>query len=159
MRFQQIQKIEERSNTKSKTQYLGKFDLITWLYFYSLQPHELQVHLLRPLAKIKVLCMLLVHLPFVLDAGNVLESVPPLSYAGIVCCHCTGRWAVLDNKHVKIGVHSTEGCCTATTMALTSIKQKIQLIEDKCMWIGNKVVKIYHFLSRLLVCGSGAHYK
>ena len=26
---------------------------------------------------------------------------------------------------VKIAVHSAEGCCTATTMALTSSKQKI----------------------------------
>ena len=28
-------------------------------------------------------------------------SVPPLSCAGFVCCHCTGRWAVLDNTHDK----------------------------------------------------------
>ena len=32
---------------------------------------------------------------------------------------------MLDNTHtVKIAVHSAEGCCTATTMVLTSIKQK-----------------------------------
>ena len=31
--------------------------------------------------------------------------------------------AVMANM-VKIAVHSAKGCCTATTMALTSIKQK-----------------------------------
>ena len=36
------------------------------------------------------------HLPLVLDVG-ILVSVPPLSCAGFVCCHCTGRWAVLDD--------------------------------------------------------------
>ena len=39
--------------------------------------------------------------PLVLDAGTVLESIPPLSCAGFVYCHCTGRWAVLDNTHSK----------------------------------------------------------
>ena len=75
------------------------------------------------------------HLPLVLDAGTVLESVPPLSCAGFVCCHCTGRLAVLDNTHGKdsgafhqLLLDSTEGCCTATTMALTSIEQKYILI-------------------------------
>ena len=53
------------------------------------------------LAKIKVLGVLPAHLPLVLDAGTVLVSVPPLSCAGFVCCHCTGRWAVLDNTHGK----------------------------------------------------------
>ena len=51
-------------------------------------------------AKIKVLGVLLAHLPLVLDAG-ILVSVPLLSCAGFVCCHCTGRWAVLDYTHGK----------------------------------------------------------
>ena len=54
----------------------------------------------HPLAKIKVLGVLPVHLPLVLDAG-ILVSVLQLSFAGFVCCHCTGRWAVLDNTHGK----------------------------------------------------------
>ena len=37
----------------------------------------------------------------VFDAGTVLGSVATLSCAGFMCCHCTGRWAVLDNTHVK----------------------------------------------------------
>ena len=56
--------------------------------------------LLGLLAKIKVLGVLPAHLPLVLDAG-ILVSVPPLSCAGYVCCHCTGRRAVLDNTHGK----------------------------------------------------------
>ena len=62
-------------------------------------------------------------LPLILDAGTALVSVPPLSCAGFVhvCSHCTGRWAVLDNTQGK------ESGCTATTMALTSIKQKVSL--------------------------------
>ena len=59
------------------------------------------VSLLGLLAKIEVLGVLPAHLPLVLDAGTVLVSVPPLSCAGFVCCHCTGRWAVLDNTHGK----------------------------------------------------------
>ena len=53
------------------------------------------------LAKIKVLGVLPAHLSSVLDAGTVWESVPLSSFAGFVCCHCTGRWAVLDNTHGK----------------------------------------------------------
>ena len=56
--------------------------------------------LLGLLAEIKVLGVLPAHLPLVLDAG-ILVSVPPLSCAGFVCCHCTGRCAVLDNTHGK----------------------------------------------------------
>ena len=41
------------------------------------------------------------HIPLVLDAGTVSVSVPPLICAGLVYCHCTGRWAVLDNTHGK----------------------------------------------------------
>ena len=52
------------------------------------------------LAKIKVLGVLPAHLPLVLHAG-ILISVPPLCCAGFVCCHCTGRWAVLDDTHGK----------------------------------------------------------
>ena len=32
---------------------------------------------------------------------GILVSVPPLICAGFACCHCTGRWAVLDNTHGK----------------------------------------------------------
>ena len=79
-------------------------------------------------ARANVLGVFPAHLPFILDAGTVLVSVPPLICAGFVCCHCTGRWAVLDNAHCKvIGVHIAEGCCTATSMALTSIKQNYGL--------------------------------
>ena len=56
--------------------------------------------LLGLMAKIKVLGVLPAHLPLVLDAG-ILVSVPPLSCACFVCCHCTGRWAVSDNTHGK----------------------------------------------------------
>ena len=52
-------------------------------------------------AKIKVSGVLPAHLPLVLDAGTVLVSVPPLSCAGYVCCHCTRRRAVVDNTHGK----------------------------------------------------------
>ena len=62
---------------------------------------RLQRSLLGLLAKIKLLGVLPAHLPLVLDAGTVLVSVQPLSCAGFVCCHCTGRWAVLDNSHGK----------------------------------------------------------
>ena len=64
------------------------------------------------------------HLPLVFVAGTVLVSVPSLICAGFVYSHCTGRWAVLDNTHGKIIGAFAEGCCTAATMALTSIKQK-----------------------------------
>ena len=57
------------------------------------------VMLLGLLAKIKVLGALPAHLPSILDAGTVLVSDPPLSCAGFVYCHSTGRRAVLDNKH------------------------------------------------------------
>ena len=60
----------------------------------------LRAQLLSLFAKIKVLGVLSAHLPLVLDAG-ISVSVPPLSCAGFVCCHCTGRWAVLDNTHGK----------------------------------------------------------
>ena len=53
--------------------------------------------LLGLLAKIKVLGVLPAHLPLVLDAEFVLLSVPPLICAGFAYCHCTRRWAVLDN--------------------------------------------------------------
>ena len=52
------------------------------------------------LAKIKVFGVLPAYWPLVLDAGTVLLSVPPLSCAGSVYCHCTaGRWVVLDITH------------------------------------------------------------
>ena len=57
--------------------------------------------LLGLLAKIKVLGVMPGHLPLVLDVGTVLVSAPPLSCVGFVCCHCTGRWAVLDITHGK----------------------------------------------------------
>ena len=44
--------------------------------------------------------------------------------AGFVYCHCTGSWAVLDNTYGDDGGALPLDCCTATTMALTSIKQK-----------------------------------
>ena len=56
--------------------------------------------LLSLLAKIKVLGVLPSHLPLVFDAG-ILVTVPPFSCAGFVCCHCTRRWAVLENTHGK----------------------------------------------------------
>ena len=60
--------------------------------------------------------------------GTVLESVPLLICAGFVYCHCTGRWGCSIIHTVKIAVHSAKGCCTATTMALTSIKQKFSVM-------------------------------
>ena len=53
----------------------------------------------------------------ILDAGTVLESVPPLIQAGFVIWRCKGRWAVTRHT-VKIAVHSAKGCCTATPIAL-----------------------------------------
>ena len=61
--------------------------------------HRLQF--LGLLAKIEVLGVLPAHLPLVLDVGTVLVSDPPLSCAGFVCCHSTGRWAVSDNARGK----------------------------------------------------------
>ena len=84
------------------------------------------------LAKIKVFAVLPAHWPLVLDAGTVLVSVPPLICAGFVNCHCTVRWAVLDNTHGKDAMQYAEGCCTATTMALTSIKQKCKRYGCYC---------------------------
>ena len=69
--------------------------------------------LLGLLAKIKVFVS---TLTFDLGYGHCL---------GFVYCHCTGRWAVLDNTPVKIAVHSAKGSCTATTMALTSKKREV----------------------------------
>ena len=54
----------------------------------------------RVLVKIKGFGVLPAHLPLVSDA-DILVSVPPLSCAGFVCCHCTRRWAVLGNTHGK----------------------------------------------------------
>ena len=66
-----------------------------------LELHVMSCSLLGLLAKIKVLCVLPAHLPLVLDVGTVSISVPPLTCAGFVCCHCTRRWTVLDNTHGK----------------------------------------------------------
>ena len=66
-----------------------------------IQLHAMYVlSLLGLLAKIEVLGVLPAHLPLVLDAG-ILVSVPPASCGDFVCCHCTWRWAVLDNTHGK----------------------------------------------------------
>ena len=54
---------------------------------------------------------------------HICLSVPPLSCAGFVYCHCIRRRAVLDNTHGKNSDAFT--FCTATTMALTSSKQKV----------------------------------
>ena len=53
-----------------------------------------------------VLCLPARH-RLILDAGNVSVSVPLMI--------CAGRWAVLDNTHLKIVMHSVDHCCTATT--------------------------------------------
>ena len=53
------------------------------------------------LAKIKVIGVLPVHCPLVLDACAVLVSVPPLVCAGFVYCHGTRKWAVLDYTHSR----------------------------------------------------------
>ena len=45
--------------------------------------------------------MLPARWPLVLDAGTVLLSITPFICAGFVYCHCTGRWAVLDNTYGK----------------------------------------------------------
>ena len=59
------------------------------------------VALLGLLAEIKEYGVLPAHIPLILDAGTVLVSDPLLIWAGIVYCHCTVRWAVLDNTHGK----------------------------------------------------------
>ena len=61
-----------------------------------------------------VLCLPARH-PLISDAGNVSVSVPLMICAGFVYWHCAGRWAVLDNTHLKIVMHSVDHCCTATT--------------------------------------------
>ena len=38
--------------------------------------------------------------------------------------HRMGKWAVLHNTQFNIVVRSTEGCCPATTIALTCFKYK-----------------------------------
>ena len=52
------------------------------------------------LAKIKLLGVLTFDLGRT-AAGTVFVSVLLLICAGFVYCHCTGRWAVLDNTHSK----------------------------------------------------------
>ena len=52
-------------------------------------------------SKIKVFGVLPAHLPLVLDAGTVFVFVQPFLCAYFVHCHCTGRWAVLDDTHGK----------------------------------------------------------
>ena len=77
------------------------------------------------MAKIKVLGVFPAHLPWVLDAGTVLVSVPLLICAHVLCIATAqgGEWCK-KMRTVKTVVHSAEGRCTATTMALTSIKQR-----------------------------------
>ena len=47
----------------------------------------------------RVVLLAKITLALVLEAGTDLVSVPLLICAGFVYCHCTGRWAVLDNTH------------------------------------------------------------
>ena len=66
--------------------------------FMSARSEHIERLLLGLSAKIKRSGVLPAHLPLGLDAG-ILVPAPQLSCAGFVCCHCTGRWAVLDNTH------------------------------------------------------------
>ena len=50
---------------------------------------------------IKVFGMLPAHNILVSDAGTVFLSISLLIYASFAYCHCSGRWAVLDNTHSK----------------------------------------------------------
>ena len=74
--------------------------------------------------------MLPAHWPLILDAGTVLESCSTADLWGfcvtaVVSLHsCVAAWVV--SLHREVGcVGNTQGCCTTTTMALTSIKQKV----------------------------------
>ena len=53
-------------------------------------------------------------------------GIRSLVCAGFVCCHCTGRWTVLDNTHSIDSDAFRYGCSTAATMALTSINHPYQ---------------------------------
>ena len=94
--------------------------------------------ILSLLARIKVLDALPAHWPLVLDAGTVLVSVPPVQVLCIVITQGGGQWAV----------HSAEGCCKATAMALKlSIKCKLPGLVSKpgviihgCCWEAEAVV-------------------
>ena len=100
--------------------------------------------LLGLLAKIKVSGVLPAHLPLILDAGTVLVSVPPLSCAGFVCCHCTRRWAVLDNTHGKDSGAFRWGLLYSHYHALTSSKQKYAIPYDpKPNPCGKKLIESY----------------
>ena len=85
----------------------------------------------RLLAKIKVFGVLPAQWPLFLDAGTVLVTIPPLIRAGFVYWHCTGSRTI---HAVKIAVHSVKGCCTVTTMALTSINNRCLSLQT-CNWM------------------------
>ena len=68
--------------------------------------------------------MLPTNLALVLDVGTVLVSallVMELCRFGTLPQHM-GVSSFRPGLLFKIGVHSAEGCCTVTTMALTSFK-------------------------------------
>ena len=57
-------------------------------------PYHVRSMFLGLLAKIKLKGVLPAHLPLVLDAGTVLEFVPPLSCAGFLCVTAQGAGGV-----------------------------------------------------------------
>ena len=64
------------------------------------------------------------HLPLVFGAGTVLESVPLLSFFSLLCDVTVQGGGRCETIHmVIIAVHSAY--CTAATMDLTSIKQRV----------------------------------
>ena len=76
--------------------------------------YSMPMPLLGLLVKIKVFGVLPAHWALVLDAGTVLVFVPLMICAGFVSVGSVGQY-----MRFKIVVHSVEGCCTATTMALS----------------------------------------
>ena len=66
--------------------------------------------------------------PLMLDAGIVLECVSPMISLQVFCILTEQGGVWYSTTHtIKRAVHSTEGCCTATTVAFTSIAQKLWL--------------------------------
>ena len=99
---------------------------------------------------LKQVLVLLAHGAHILHVGTVKVYVPLMNRAGLhVLLH--GEVGGVIQIHVpwfKIAVYSTDGCCTATTMSLTSIVQKcnrmckyvlhiILMLPSRCMCEGD----------------------
>ena len=85
--------------------------------------------------------MLLAHWALILCAGTDLVAVKLMICAGFGHCDYTGDGRDRQCTRFMIGVHSTKGCCTATTVALASIRTKFSRNITACWRI--KYMKKY----------------